>query len=482
MNYRLIFNIIGRILCVEAAFMVPALIIALFAHESAAAIGFGWSVLATAGVGFALAAVKAKRSHFFARDGMAAVGLGWILVSVFGALPMYFSGAIPAFVDACFETVSGFTTTGSTILADIEALPMSVSYWRSFTHWLGGMGVLVFVLAIGPKYQKSGETLYVLRAESPGPVVGKLVPRMQQTAVILYKIYIAMTLVQIVLLCIFGMPLFDAVTITFGTAGTGGFAIKNDSLASYGTVCQAITTLFMVLFSINFALYYLLLIKDFRSVWKNEELRVFLGIIVLAVAAIAIDVYPIFGSALSSVHHSAFQVASIMSTTGYMTADFDLWPQFSRTLLFLLMFVGAMAGSTGGGLKVVRISIIIKAVRRSIASALHPNSVNLVHMDGERVDEDVVNGVKEYMLIYILIMAGSVLLLSIDPFVDFEASVTAVVTCLNNVGPGLGLVGPTCNFAEFSVFSKLLLSADMLLGRLELFPILILACPSAWKK
>jgi len=385
------------------------------------------------------------------------------------------------FVDALFETVSGFTTTGSTILTDIESLPRGVLYWRSFTHWLGGMGVLVFVLAISPNL-KGGESMFMLRAESPGPSVGKIVPRMQQTASILYKIYIALTLAEMVLLFVFGMPLFDAVTVALGTAGTGGFAILNDSLASYNMICQAITTLFMILFGINFGLYYLLLAKDFVSVFKNEELRVFLGIVAFSVIAIAINIFPIYGNALESVHHSAFQVAAIISTTGFMTADFDVWPQFSRTLLFMLMFIGAMAGSTGGGLKVVRISIIIKAIRRNIATTLHPNSMKLIHMDGERVDEEVVSGVREYMLIYILIMAVSMVLISLDPFVDFEATMTSVVTCLNNVGPGLGLIGPTCNFSEFSVFSKLVLAANMLLGRLELYPILILAFPSAWKK
>ncbi|MGI6029260.1 MAG: TrkH family potassium uptake protein [Candidatus Heteroscillospira sp.] len=482
MNYRLIFNIIGRILCVEAIFMLPALLISLFYGESASALAFAQSAAITFGAGLAMCLLlKPRRRGYFARDGFVTVGFAWILVSAFGALPMCISGAIPNYVDALFETISGFTTTGSTILTDIEILPRGVLYWRSFTHWLGGMGVLVFILAIGPR-NGDGESVHVLRAESPGPSVGKLVPRIQQSASILYKIYIGMTILQAVLLLLCGMPLFDAVTITFGTAGTGGFAITNNSLAAYNTAAQAVTTFFMIAFGVNFSLFYLLLIRDFKTVYKNEELRAYLGIIALSVAAIAINILPMYGSVFEAVHHSAFQVASIISTTGYATVNFDTWPQFSRTLLFLLMFVGAMAGSTGGGLKVVRVSLIMKSVRRAIATILHPNSVKLVHMDGERVDEEVVDGVKEYILIYLLILAGSVLLISLDPFVNFEATVTGVVTCLNNVGPGLGLIGPVCNFSEFTAFSKIILAIDMLLGRLELFPILILAVPSAWKK
>ena len=482
MNYRFISNIIGRILLIEAAFMLPAMVIALYCHERASFYAFAVSIAVIIAVGIVLGfVVKPVRGDFYQRDGLVSVGLAWIAVSAFGAIPMCISGAIPSYIDSFFETVSGFTTTGSTILQDIEVLPRSVLYWRSFTHWLGGMGVLVFLLAIGPR-RTDGESMHVLRAESPGPSVGKLVPRMQQSASILYKIYVGMTVLQVVLLLLGGMPAFDAVTITFGTAGTGGFAILNDSMASYSTYCQAVTTVFMIAFGVNFSLFYLLLIGDFMSVFRNGELRAYLGVIAVSIIAIAINIRSMYDSAFEAIHHSAFQVASIISTTGYATVDFNLWPQFSRVTLFLLMFIGAMAGSTGGGLKVVRVSLIMKAVRRSIATMLHPNSVKLIHMDGEQVDEEVVDGVKEYFLIYMLILAGSVLLVSMDPFVDFEATMTSVVTCLNNVGPGLGLVGPISNFSQFSDFSKIVLSLDMLLGRLELFPILILAVPSAWKK
>ena len=462
--------------------MLPALIISVFCREQMAIAAFSASVVATLAVGLGLwLCMKPRRKGYFARDGLITVGFAWILVSVFGALPMWLSGAIPSFVDSLFETISGFTTTGSTLIKNIEVLPRSVLYWRSFTHWLGGMGVLVFGLAIGPR-KGDGESMHALRAESPGPSVGKLVPRIQQSASILYKSYVGMSVIQAVLLLLCGMPLFDAVTITFGTAGTGGFAVLNDSLASYSTAAQMITTVFMIAFGVNFSLFYLLLIRDYKTVFRNEELWAYFSIIFLSAAAITLNIRHLYGGLLEAAHHSLFQVASIISTTGYATTDFDLWPQFSRTLLFLLMFVGAMAGSTGGGLKVVRISLIIKTVRRSVAAMLHPNAVKLVHMDGERVDEDVVDGVKEYMLIYVLLLAGSVLLISLDPFVDFEATITSVVTCLNNVGPGLGLVGPTCNFSAFTPFSKIILSINMLLGRLELFPILILAAPSAWKK
>ena len=482
MNYRLIFNIIGRILCIEAIFMFPALFISISHGESASANSFVLSIALTALVGMGMAfLIKPRRREYFARDGLVTVGLSWIIVSAFGALPMCISGAIPNYIDSLFETISGFTTTGSTILTDIESLPKGVLYWRSFTHWLGGMGVLVFMLAIGPRHRE-GETIHVLRAESPGPSVVKLVPRTQQTASLLYRIYIGMTVLQVTLLLLGGVQMFDAVTITFGTAGTGGFAITNNSLAAYSTYAQTVTTIFMIAFGVNFSLFYLLLIRDFKSVFRNEELRVYIGIILLSTIAITVNILPMYGKFSEAWHHAAFQVASIISTTGFATVNFDSWPEFSRALLFLLMFVGAMAGSTGGGLKIVRVSLIMKAARRAIKTILHPNSVKLVHMDGELVDEEVVNGVKEYLLIYMLIIAGSVLLISLDPFVDFETNITAVITCLNNVGPGLGLIGPELNFSQFSIFSKIVLSINMLLGRLELFPILILAVPSAWKK
>ena len=482
MNYRFISNIIGRILLIEAAFMLPAMIIALYCHERASFYAFAVSIAVIIAVGIVLGfVVKPVRGDFYQRDGLVSVGLAWIAVSAFGAIPMCISGAIPSYIDSFFETVSGFTTTGSTILQDIEVLPRSVLYWRSFTHWLGGMGVLVFLLAIGPR-NTEGASMHALRAESPGPDVGKLVPRIQQSASIQYKIYIVMTLIQIVLLLLGGMPAFDAVTITFGTAGTGGFAILNDSMASYSTYCQAVTTIFMIAFGVNFSIFYLLLIRDFKSVFRNEELRAYLGIITAAVVAIAIDIFPMYGSIFQAVHHSAFQVASIISTTGYATVNFDVWPQFSRMILFVLMFIGAMAGSTGGGLKVVRVSLIMKIIKRSIATALHPNSVKLIHMDDEQVDEDVVNGVRDYFMLYMVLFGASIIILALDPFVDFESALSGVATCFNNVGPGLGLFGPICNFSELTDFSKIILSIDMLLGRLELYPILILFVPSAWKK
>ncbi len=483
MNYRVISNLIGQIVFVEAIFMIPALLIAFYNDNGEAQLAFSVSIAIMLFASMILAlAIKPKRRGYYARDGFITVGLAWVVVSIFGALPMWLSGAIPSYVDSLFETISGFTTTGSSILTDIESLPKSVLYWRSFTHWLGGMGVLVFVLALGSIGGARGETMHALRAESPGPTVGKLVPKIQDSAKILYKIYVAMTVLQVGFLLLGGIPLFDAVTIAYGTAGTGGFAITNNSLAAYSTYIQGVTTFFMIAFGINFSLFYMLILREFRGVFKNEELRFYLGIILFSVVTITINVYPMFDSLFEAWHHSAFQVASIMSTTGFATENFDLWPQYSRTLLFVLMFVGAMAGSTGGGLKIARIALIIKAVRRSIAEILRPNSVKIVHMDGETVTDDVVNGVKDYLMIYSLIIAVSVIIISLDPFVDFEANITSVITCLNNVGPGLGIIGPVSNFSEFSAPSKLVLSLNMLLGRLELFPILILMFPTAWKK
>lgn len=482
MNYRMIFNIIGKIVCVEAVFMLPALLISLFHGESGAALGFVVAMAASLAVGLPFALAKQRKKSLFAREGFITVGLTWIVVSAFGALPFLISGAIPNYIDCLFETVSGFTTTGATILGDVESLPMGLLYWRSFTHWLGGMGVLVFVLALSPVTAKdSGESMHLLRAESPGIRITKLVPRMRRSATILYAIYIGLTLLQMILLLLGDMPLFDSVTLTFGTAGTGGFGIRNDSIASYSPYCQWVITAFMLIFGVNFNVYYLLLIREFRKALKNEELRLFAGIVIVSVAVIAVNTAGYFESFGETFRASAFQVASIISTTGYCTTDFDLWPELSKVILVMLMFVGACAGSTGGGAKVVRVLVMFKSAKSSIYKALHPNAVKLVHMDGEVLDEDTVGSVNAYMMIYFLIIAGGVLLVSADGQ-SFETTFTAVVSCVNNIGPGLDAVGPTVNFGIFSYFSKIVLTVSMLIGRLEIYPILMLLVPSVWRK
>lgn len=482
MNYRVIFNIVGKVLCVEAVFMLPAFFIALYCGEKAAALSFVVAMMLLILVGLPPALRKPRCRDFFARDGLAAVGFTWIAVSVLGAVPFFFSGAIPNFIDCIFETVSGFTTTGASILRDVEVLPRSILYWRSFTHWLGGMGVLVFLLIFNPMTGKdTGEGMHLLRAESPGIVISKLVPRMKDSAGILYLIYIGLTLLQMVMLLCGGMPLFDTVTLTFGTAGTGGFGVLNDSVASYSPYCQWVIAVFLLLFSINFNIYFLLLLRKVRKALCNEELRVFLLIAFVAVAIIAVNTFDRYATVEETLRHSLFQVASIMSTGGFSTVDFDAWPQFSRTILVLLMFGGACTGSTGGGAKIARIVVMVKAARRAVYRAIHPNAVYLIHMDGEVVDDETVNSVGAYMLVYFLILAAATLLVTLDGF-SFESNFTAAVSCMNNVGPGLGAVSPTMNYADFSWFSKLVLTFAMLIGRLEIYPVLMLFVPSVWRK
>lgn len=482
MNYRMIFNIIGKIVCVEAVFMIPALLISLFNGESASILGISAAMGAAAAAGLPFVLWKPAKKTMYARDGFITVGLTWIVVSAVGALPFLISGAIPNYIDCLFETVSGFTTTGASILSDVEALPLGLLYWRSFTHWLGGMGVLVFVLALSPLTAKdSGESMHLLRAESPGIRITKLVPRMRRSASILYTIYIILTVVQIVLLLLGNMPVFDAVTLSFGTAGTGGFGIRNDSIASYTPYCQWIIGIFMIVFGVNFNIYYLLLIRRFRKALSNEELGLFIAIVLVSTAAIAINTAGRFSGVEETVRTAFFQVASIISTTGYSTADFNLWPQISKIILFALMFMGGCAGSTGGGAKVVRILLMFKSAKASIYRVLHPNSVKLLHMDGEVIDDDTAASVNSYMMLYFIIIAVVTLLVTFDGE-SLETTFTAAVSCVNNIGPGLDAVGPAANFGLFSPFSKLVLTVSMLIGRLEIYPILILMSPSIWKK
>ena len=483
MNVKMMGKFLSQIIAIEAVFMIPALLISVFCGETAAVNGFLWTLgimLLLAGALF-LSCRKAGRL-FGAREGLVCVGFSWIVLSLLGCLPFVISGNIPKFIDAFFETVSGFTTTGSSILSDVEALDQGMLYWRSFSHWLGGMGVLVFLLAIVPNGGKeTGFTMHLLRAESPGPDVGKLVPKMKQTAVILYSIYVALTVINVIFLLCGGMSLFDAVCTAFGTAGTGGFGIKNDSLASYSPYLQNVTTVFMFLFGVNFSIYYLILLKEFRGAFKDEELRLYVGLAVTCVVLIVLNIRPLYGSLEETIRHAAFQVSSVMTTTGFATTDFDLWPSFSKTILMMLMVIGASAGSTGGGFKCIRVLLLFKILRRNIRQILNPQKVMVVRNNGKAVDEKVLANTNAYLAAYVVILIVSTLLISVDGF-GFETNFSAVLACFNNIGPGMAAVGPTCNFAAYSVFSKIILSINMLAGRLEIFPILVLLSRSTWNR
>ena len=479
MNYAMIRYIIGWILNFEAAFMSPSFVVGLIYREKSA-----WAIFATMllclVIGVPMVLLKRpKQAVFYAKDGFVSVGLSWVALSVMGALPFVISGSIPHPVDALFETVSGFTTTGSSILSDVEALPKCMLFWRSFTHWVGGMGVLVFMLTILP--MSGGYHMNLMRAESPGPSVERFVPTVKSTAKILYGIYIFLTLVEIVLLLIGKMPLFDALTLTFGTAGTGGFGIKNDSIGSYTTYQQTVITIFMILFGVNFNVYFLFLLKKIRQGLKNEELRAYLGIILGAILLITVNIAGKFGNPFLAFHHAAFQVGSIITTTGYSTVDFNTWPTFSKTVLVLLMFIGASAGSTGGGIKVSRIVILAKSVKKELKQYLHPHSISKIKMDGKPVEHEVVRSINVFLIAYLLIYAVSILIVSLDNF-DFTTTFTSVAATINNIGPGLDLVGPAANFGILSVPSKLVLIFDMLAGRLEIFPLLLLFVPDTWRK
>ena len=482
MNYRMIFSILGKVLCVEAAFMLPALVISLCCGERAAVFGFALTVLLLAALGVPLALLRVKRKEIFARDGLVTVGLVWLTVSLLGALPFFFSRTIPSYIDALFETASGFTTTGATILTEIASLPRGILYWRSFTHWLGGMGVLVFLLILSPFGQGSGgEAMHLLRAESPGVKIAKLVPRMRRSTGILYLIYVGLTVIMFLFLIAGKMPVFDSVCMALGVAGTGGFSVLNDSAASYSPYCQWVITAFMLLFGVNFNIYFLLLLREAKRALRNEELRIYGAIVVAATAVITVNLLGTFATIGETVRHAAFQVAAVMSTTGLTTVDFNKWPELSKTILVLLMFCGACAGSTAGGLKVVRVAMIFKSVRSSIHKVLHPNAVCLMRMDGEVLDEETARSVNSYLIVYWLVLLGTLLLVSLDGM-DFATNFTASLTCLNNVGPGLNVVSPAGSFAPYSGFSKLVFTFAMLTGRLELYPMLALLCPSAWKK
>ena len=477
MNIRMIGFVLGRILLVEAGLLTLPLAVALLYREPA----MPWLITMAALVvcGALLSFRKPERTALYAKDGFAAVALVWLLMSAFGALPFVLSGDILHYVDAFFETVSGFTTTGASILPAVEPLSRGSLFWRSFTHWVGGMGVLVFVMAILP--MSDGHTMHILRAEMPGPTAGKLVSRMSDTAKILYGIYFVMTAVMILLLVLGGMDFFDACIHAFGTAGTGGFSSRNASIGAYRSVyIDVVTGVGMLAFGVNFNLYFFLLVRRFREVLRSEELWVYLGIVAASTAAIAANILSLYDSVGTALRHAFFQVSSVITTTGYATVDFGQWPVFSKTVLVLLMFVGGCAGSTAGGLKVTRIVTLAKAAVMDMRKMLHPNAVINVRMEGRALPEKQVRGVQAYLSIYILILCGSWLLLSLAGF-DELTTFTSVVTCINNVGPGLNMVGPTGNFGFFAPWAKLLLSFDMLAGRLELFPMLLLFAPSIWR-
>ena len=481
MNYRMMGKFISRILMVEAVFMVPALLISIFHEESASVFGFLTGIVITLATAIFLYLLCRKaRKGFYAREGLVCVGASWIVMSLLGCLPFYFSGEIPSFVDALFETVSGFTTTGASILPEVEPLSMGNLYWRSFTHWLGGMGVLVFVLAIGRGREKNdGYTMHLLRAESPGPKVEKLVPKMKDSAKILYFIYVFLTILNVVFLLAGGMPLFDAVCTAYGTAGTGGFGIKNDSIAGYSPYLQNVCTVFMLLFGVNFSCYYMLAIRQVKNVFRDEELRFYLGTVLASVLLIAWNVRGFYGTIGETFRHAAFQVSSIITTTGFATTDFDLWPSFSKAILVALMIVGACAGSTGGGFKCGRTLLLIKSLRRNVRQILHPQKVQVVRVNGQMVTERILDNTNAYLAAYAFIVVFSFIVISIDGFSPMT-NFSAVLACFNNIGPGLESVGPTCNFADYGLLSKSLLIVDMLAGRLEIFPILILFSRSTW--
>lgn len=479
MNYKLVIHILGKVLLLEAALMIPSLIVAFIYGE-----GDATAFLLTMGillvVGFLLSIIKSDNKKMYARDGVMIVALAWVLLALFGGLPFFINGAIPSFVDCFFETVSGFTTTGSSILTDVEIIPKGLLFWRSFTHWFGGMGILVFFVSLLPAM--NGRTQHILRAESPGPNPGKLVPRIKETSIILYSIYFVLTLVCILCLLLAGMPLYDSIVHALGTAGTGGFGIKNNSIAYYNSpLIYMILSVFMLIFGVNFTIYFHVIKRNFLEVKRSSEVKIFLIMVSAATLIITFNVWGRYDSLWEAFYQAFFQVTSVVSTTGYSTTDFNLWPSLSKTILIALMFTGSCAGSTAGGLKQIRIFIMLKDIKRSVKKIIHPRSVLPIKADNRVVDDEQVSAIGTFTFAYFLILGLAVILVSIDNY-DFETTFSAVLTAISNVGPGLGLAGPSSNFAFFSDFSKIVLSLCMLIGRLEIFPILILLNINSWKK
>ncbi len=479
MNLSMVVYMLGRVLLLEGVLMGLPLIVSALYRENQSVVSFLIAMVICLGLGWLCSSRKPKNKVFYLREGFVITALSWIVISVFGCLPFLLTGFIKDPISALFETVSGFTTTGASVLTDVEILSKGLMFWRSFTHWIGGMGVLVFVLML--QSPAGGSDANLMKAESPGPQVEKLVPKLQVTAKILYGIYLAFTIVQIILLLLGGMSVFDAVTTAFGTAGTGGFGIKNDSVAGYSPYIQWVVTIFMILFGVNFGGYFLLFQGKIKRIFDIEEIRWYFALIFVAIVLISINTWNMFESGADTIRHAAFQVGSIITTTGYATTDFNLWPQFSKTILVILMFVGACAGSTGGGTKVSRLVVLCKTVKKEIHHFIHPNGVSKVKVGGKTVPHEVVRSINVYFATYVLIFAGSVLLISLDNL-DLVTGFTAVTSAFNNIGPGLELVGPTGNFSCVSWFSKLVLIFDMLAGRLEIFPLLLLFKRETWRQ
>lgn len=478
MNRRIIRYFLGWVLKIEAALMLLPLIVCAVYKERETLYMAGIAVF-IGGVGILLSSKKPQDASFFTREGFVAVALSWILLSICGAMPFYQTDTIPSFTDALFETISGFTTTGASILYDVETLPRGLMFWRSFTHWIGGMGVLVFILAILPL--TGADNIYIMRAESPGPSVGKLVPKVKSTAKILYGIYIGITLAMIIALFATGMGALEAMEIAFGSVGTGGFGVKNSSIADYTMLQQGIITFFMIACGANFNVYFLLLARKPKDAFKSEEVLTYLGILAFAALSIAVNIRGDFENFFNALHHSLFQVASCMTTTGFSTLDFDLWPTYSKMMLVILMFIGGCAGSTAGGLKVSRIVVLFKTIKKEMQRLVHPRAVKILKFEGKPIEHEVLRGINVYCVTYILTFAISLLLVSLDGK-DMVTTVTAVIATFNNIGPGLAGVGPCANFAEFSIFAKWVLMFDMLAGRLELFPLLLMLMPKTWKR
>ena len=480
MNITAILNIIGHVMKYEIILLLIPFFVALF-YGQGDANAFLYTVLLMIPIALILIKIKGKKNEIYAKEGFLTVGLAWIVISFFGALPFVFSGAIPSLVDAFFETSSGFTTTGASILTEIQSLPKGILFWRSFTHWVGGMGFLIFILALMPTF--SGNTIHLLKAESPGPTPGKIVPKIKQTAKILYAIYFVLTLIETIFLKSAGLSWYDSIIHALGTAGTGGFSNMNASVAAFNNpAVEWIITIFMLLFGVNFVLYFQLIRGNVKAFFKSEELKWYLIAVFASIIIIAVNIIPFnHGDVTKSIRDSAFQVSSIVTTTGYATVNFNLWPTLSKVILIMLMFMGAMAGSTGGGIKTIRIVIIFKAIRREIDKILHPRRVKSVKIDGNVVEEETISGVLLFIFAYIIISLIAIFIVSFDNF-DVTTTVTSVIATLSNIGPGLEMVGPAGNFSAFSDLSKLVLSFCMLAGRLEIYPMLILFSPSLWKK
>ena len=479
MNYRMITYIVGWILNIEGAILVLPLIVAGIYREGTEAMSIAVTMLLCLTIGFVITRFKPRNKVLYAKEGFVIVSLSWIVLSLFGMLPFIFSGAIPSVYDALFETVSGFTTTGASILTDVEALGKSLIFWRSFTHWIGGMGILVFIMAILPL--SGGNNMYIMKVESTGPSVGKLVPKVRDTAFLLYAMYFVMTVVGTILLLAGGMNLFDSLTLTFGSVGTGGFAIVNSGATKYSSYVQIVITVMMIMCGVNFSLYYLIVKGKIKDFFKSTELRTYLAIIFVAIVLISININDMYSSTGEAVKHASFQVGSIITTTGYATTDYNLWPVFSKTILVILMFIGGCAGSTAGGMKVDRFVILFKTLVKELKVIVHPRCVKKVKVGGKTIEHEVIRSVNVYVFAFVLIFVGSLLIVSLDGY-DMTTSFTAVAATLNNIGPGLNMVGPMGNFSEFSDLSKLVMTFDMLAGRLELFPILVFMMPSTWRK